>query len=200
MRKLALVFVGGFCGALARYLLSVPLLALAYHIFPHTAFAVLRDLPFDILFINLTGALALGLLYGLFERGAAISPDMRLALGTGFLGAYTTFSTYMYGADRLLTGGVALVGWLYLLGSVALGVGCARLGYVGAGMYLARRRMFRRTWVYPRRFWRGVARSWDDRLRSDAAGVVTGGDAMDMVGHAQEDAQENEREKEGAWS
>ncbi|MEO7002210.1 MAG: CrcB family protein [Ktedonobacterales bacterium] len=196
MRKFALVFAGGFCGALVRYLLAAPLLALASRVWP----AAPQGFPFDILFINATGALALGLLYGLFERGAAISAQARLALGTGFLGAYTTFSTYIYGADTLLTRGVVLAGLFYLFGSLALGVACARLGYVGAGAILARRRLLRRGRVYLRRFRRtagmpvdGSAGSGAHALRSDAA------DAADMPegGERVDGAYEQDREKEG---
>lgn len=129
MRRVILVFAGGFCGTLARYLLSAPLLALAQRILPGGA-----SFPYDILAINLTGALALGLLYGLVERGAAISPDVRLTLGTGFLGAYTTFSSFVVGGDKLVASGNPNAGTLYLLGSIVLGVGAAHAGYLLAGL------------------------------------------------------------------
>src|SRR5579863_6577161 len=100
MRRVVLVFAGGFCGTLARYLLSAPLLALARLWLPGGA-----SFPYDILTINVTGALALGLLFGLVERGSRVSPDVRLTVGTGFLGAYTTFSSFVVGGDILLRGG-----------------------------------------------------------------------------------------------
>lgn len=140
MRKLALVFAGGFCGTLARYFLAAPLLALAALILPaaHTGF------PWDVFAINLSGAFILGLLYGLAERGARIAPDTRLAIGTGFLGAYTTFSTFTYGGITLLLSGAALAGALYLVGSVVLGVACAYAGHLAAGVLLERRRLAHR--------------------------------------------------------
>lgn len=133
MRRYALVFAGGFCGAITRYALSSPLLALA-RLLAHGSPAI----PVDILIINLSGTLALGFLYGLIERGAPISPDARLALGTGFIGAYTTFSTLAYGGDALLGAGHTLAAILYLVGSIALGVLCARAGHALAGFVHAR--------------------------------------------------------------
>ena len=153
MRRLALVFAGGFCGTLARYLLSAPLLALFAALLPRFGHGAM---PYDILAINLTGALALGLLYGLFERGVALPPDLRLVVGTGFLGAYTTFSSFVYGGDKLLLGGALLPGMLYLLGSVALGVAAAHCGHLLAGAVAERRRLARRGLVRTRRVWRHV--------------------------------------------
>jgi CrcB protein len=124
MRRFALVFAGGFCGTLARYALSFPVVALAHRLPPLAATGV----PIEILVINLTGALALGLIFGLVEHGAKISHDARLALGTGFLGAYTTFSTLVYGGDSLLGAGHVLPALIYLGGSIALGVLCVRVG------------------------------------------------------------------------
>lgn len=133
MRKLWLTLAGGFCGAITRYALSAPLLKLSSRLpDAHAAF------PYDILIINLSGALLLGLLFGLFEHGAPISPDVRLTLGTGFLGAYTTFSSYMVGADLLLAHGQTLAGILYVVGSMAGGVTLAFVGFRMAGLGWAR--------------------------------------------------------------
>lgn len=131
MRKLALVSAGGFCGALTRYLLAAPILALAARLprLPgaHTGF------PYDVLLINLTGALALGVIYGLVERRIHVAHDLRLLLGTGFLGAYTTFSSYVYGGVQLLMTGAWFTGALYLVGSLAAGMLCAQSGFWLAG-------------------------------------------------------------------
>lgn len=126
MRRLALVFAGGFCGTLARYLLAPPLLAFALHTLPGAA----DGFPYDIFFINLTGAIALGLLYGLSDRGLPVSADARLLLGTGFLGGYTTFSSYEVGGAKLLTAHAPAVATAYLVGSIVLGVACARMGFL----------------------------------------------------------------------
>ena len=128
MRKLSLTLAGGFCGAITRYALSAPLLRLASGL-PGARAAF----PYDILFINLSGALLLGFLFGLFEHGAPVSPAVRLTLGTGYLGAYTTFSSFMVGADLLLAHGQILAGMLYALGSMAGGIMLAFIGFRLAG-------------------------------------------------------------------
>ena len=167
VRRLGLVLAGGFCGTLARYYLAAPLLALAALVLPGHG----GGFPFDIFAINLSGAFALGLLYGLAERGARISSDARLALGTGFLGAYTTFSTFTVGGDTLLLRGAWLIGALYLAGSIALGVLCAHLGHVAAGALLDHRRLSRRMRVRTRRVWR---RAFVPGTRSAAGSHASG--------------------------
>jgi len=133
MRKFALVCAGGFCGALTRYLLVAPILALAARL-PRLP-GVSGAFPYDVLLINLTGALALGVIYGLVERRIHVAHDLRLLLGTGFLGAYTTFSSYVYGGVLLLPTGAWLAGALYLVGSLAAGLLCAQLGFWLAGAF-----------------------------------------------------------------
>lgn len=138
IRKLLLVLAGGFCGATARYALSKPLLTLAASLpGAHSGF------PYDIPLINLTGAFAIGLLFGAFEHGAPLSPDVRLGLGTGFLGAYTTFSSFMVGAATLLRHGETLPALLYLCGAMVAGVALAFAGFALAGVLVERGRAWR---------------------------------------------------------
>ncbi len=138
IRKLILTLVGGLFGAMTRYLLSKPLLLLA------TALPGARTgFPYDTLFINLTGAFAIGVLFGAFEQGVGISPDLRLALGTGFLGAYTTFSSFMVGASTLMLHGAELQAMLYLVGSMTAGVALASAGFATAGAAIHGRRRVR---------------------------------------------------------
>ena len=128
IRKLLLVLAGGFCGAVTRYLLSAPLLALAGALpGAHAGF------PYDTLLINLSGAFLIGLLFGAFEHGALISPDLRLTLGTGFLGAYTTFSSFMVGAASQLQRGESVAALLYLCGAMCGGMALAFAGFALAG-------------------------------------------------------------------
>ncbi len=133
IRKLLLVLAGGFCGAVIRFLLAQPLLALTTALpDAHAGF------PYDTLLINLSGAFVIGLLFGAFEHGAPISPDMRLMLGTGFLGAYTTYSTFMVGAATLLRHGQSFPALLYLCGAMAAGVALAFAGSTLAGFVVER--------------------------------------------------------------
>jgi CrcB protein len=84
--------------------------------------------PFGTLVVNLTGGLALGVLTGLSVAGDAL-----LLLGTGLLGAYTTFSTWMVEAQRLGEDGAWAAMWFYLLGSMIAGLAITGLGWVLGG-------------------------------------------------------------------
>jgi fluoride exporter len=86
------------------------------------------DFPLGTLFVNLTGGFALGLLTGLSVTG-----DTLLVLGTGFLGGYTTFSTWMVEAQRLGENGEWWFLWLYLFGSMLAGLITAGLGWIIGG-------------------------------------------------------------------
>jgi fluoride exporter len=83
MEKLLLVMVGGGLGAASRYgisLLTVKMWGTRF--------------PWGTLTVNLMGCFLIGLLFGLSDRVRLLTPDMRLLLITGFLGALTTFSTF----------------------------------------------------------------------------------------------------------
>jgi CrcB protein len=91
---------------------------------------VSTNFPLGILVVNLTGAFALGVLIG-----AAVPDRVAFLFGTGFLGGYTTFSTWMVESERLGENG-EVVSMLANLGiSMLLGFGVAALGwYAGAGL------------------------------------------------------------------
>jgi CrcB protein len=84
--------------------------------------------PFGTLAVNLTGGFLLGLLTGLSVTGDAL-----LLLGTGLLGAYTTFSTWMVEAQRLAEDGVFEAMWIYLLGSMVAGLAMTGAGWLLGG-------------------------------------------------------------------
>jgi CrcB protein len=86
--------------------------------------------------VNVTGSLALGVIVGVV-LAQGVDADVRTLVGTGFLGAYTTFSTYAYetvrvGADRPPRPGLAAG---YALGSVAASTFAAALGLAVAGAW-----------------------------------------------------------------
>jgi fluoride exporter len=83
------------------------------------------DFPLGTFVVNLTGGFALGLLTGL-----AVEGDALLLVGTGLLGAYTTFSTWMVEAQRLGEDGDWATMWLYLLGSMLAGLATTGLGWL----------------------------------------------------------------------
>jgi CrcB protein len=83
--------------------------------------------PAGTLTINLTGSLLLGLLTGLAAHHGL--PRQALAvLGTGLLGAYTTFSTFSYETVRLLEEGAVAEASLNVAGSLVLGLAAAAAG------------------------------------------------------------------------
>ena len=86
------------------------------------------DFPLGTLVVNLTGGFALGVVVGL-----ALPTALVLILGTGLLGGYTTFSTWMFESQRLAEDGEWKLMWLNLLGSTAAGLLAAGLGWVAGG-------------------------------------------------------------------
>lgn len=113
---------GAIAGALIRYYLI-----LSFNHWLGTAF------PVGTFAINLSGAFLMGFVTHLAVERSLISPDLRLIIAVGFLGAYTTFSTYELDAEKLL----ALGQWqmpIYWIGSALLGMLCLEFG-----SFLARR-------------------------------------------------------------
>ena len=85
------------------------------------------DFPWGTFVINVSGSLLLGLITGLvLYHGLGDVP--RVALGTGFCGAYTTFSTYSYETVELLERGDVGRGVANALGSMAVGLAAAGVG------------------------------------------------------------------------
>lgn len=116
-----LVAVGAGVGAPARYL---------------TDRAVQRwrgsRFPLGTLGVNVLGSLLLGIVIGSASHGGA-SSDVVLLTGTGFCGAFTTYSTFAYETVRLAEDGRVLAAAVNVLGSVLPGLGAAALGVaVGA--------------------------------------------------------------------
>ena len=93
--------------------------------------AVRRDFPWGTIVINVSGSLVLGFLTGL-GLYHAFPTDARLVLGTGFCGAYTTFSTFSFETVRLIETGRGRAA----LGNVALSTGAALVA-AAAGLALA---------------------------------------------------------------
>ena len=114
MSALTLVAIGllGGIGALGRFLLDGAVSA-----------RLGREFPFGTLAVNLSGALALGVLVG-----TAVSDDALRLAGTGLLGAYTTFSTWALESHRLGEDGRLPVGAANFAVSLVLGVAVAWAG------------------------------------------------------------------------
>lgn len=92
------------------------------------------DFPVGTMFINLSGSMFLGWFWAITEsRLVTLSDPMKLAIGVGFVGAYTTFSTFCLDSMKLLEGGAYNKFALNVIGSVLLGLLAVRLGMRLAG-------------------------------------------------------------------
>lgn len=120
--KILVLALGGAAGTLSRYWLS----GVAQRLFDAT-------FPMGTFVVNMTGSLLFGLVWGLFENRVGISPELRLLALTGFMGAFTTFSTYMFESGALLRHGQ----YLLLLANVG-GQSLLGLALVLTGMVLGR--------------------------------------------------------------
>jgi fluoride exporter len=78
--------------------------------------------PYGTLVINLTGCFLLALLYQLTVNRIIISPDMRIAIGVGFFGGYTTFSSFGWETAKMLEEGSWLPAAAYVSASVIIGL------------------------------------------------------------------------------
>jgi CrcB protein len=121
-----LVGVGSFVGGNARFILGRWVGGMADTAFPLGTFLV-----------NVSGSFLLGLLGGLLAGRAVPHADaLRLALGVGFCGGFTTFSTFEYETHALLEDGAWLVAVANAALSLFLGLVAVRLGIVVARSWL----------------------------------------------------------------
>lgn len=128
-RILLAVALGGAAGSLTRYGIGL--------VWPPGP----RGFPWATLTINVTGAMALGILVVLVTERFTPNRLLRPLLGTGFLGGYTTFSTFAVDTVTLTRSDAAPVALAYLVLTLLVGVSAAWLGIafaravVGTGRY-----------------------------------------------------------------
>lgn len=121
--KILSVAIGGALGAVARYLINISPLATVFDRFPFPTFV-----------INIIGSFLIGFLMIVFADKIEVSENLRMAIIVGFLGAFTTFSTFEMEIFGLMRERQLLIALLYLFLSVIVGF----LG-VMAGVALGRR-------------------------------------------------------------
>jgi fluoride exporter len=126
--EIGLIGAGGVAGTLARVAISL----LAGHALGH-------NFPWDIICVNITGALLIGILAGWRDPQSRAHELIWLLAATGFLGAYTTFSSFTLGIVTLAADGKTLLGLIYLSASIALGL-LAVEGGLRLGAWLRTRR------------------------------------------------------------
>ncbi len=125
------VAAGSALGGMLRYFINASLLSRVAVPFPTATFV-----------INVTGSFIVGLFLTLAAERVQINPHLRLAVAVGFVGAYTTFSTFEYETLRLIEERRFALGVLNVVLSVAVGFaavwgGCAVGRKAGGGSVAA---------------------------------------------------------------
>jgi len=111
------VAIGGACGASLRFYISQLVLNWLG-----------KGFPFATLMVNICGSFVMGLLYQLIEQEILDINIHRTLIGIGFLGAFTTFSTFSLDSLLLLQQGDVLKAAINILLNVSLCIGAAALG------------------------------------------------------------------------
>jgi len=117
LTKILYLCAGGAAGTLSRYYLSGVVQRLAGSAFPLGTFAV-----------NMLGCLFFGAVWGYFENRLLPGSQVRLLALTGFMGAFTTFSTYMFETAELVKFGQIAMAMVNVVGQSALGLALVLTG------------------------------------------------------------------------
>lgn len=122
MDRYIMVLIGGGAGSLARYLAGTAVMN-----------RMAGRFPFGTAVINITGSFLIGLAMVLLTKRFQPHPNWRLLLVTGFLGGYTTFSSFEWESLNLVREGDRLLGLVNLVGSVVAGYLAVWLGAIIGG-------------------------------------------------------------------
>jgi CrcB protein len=115
--KYALILLCGGAGSLARYLVGMAVTARLGSRF-----------PWGTLLVNVSGSFLIGLIMTVLTERASLSPNWRFALVVGFLGGYTTFSSFEWETFAAVRAGGFWIGAMNVAGSVTLGYAAVWLG------------------------------------------------------------------------
>ena len=118
MKELLYIGMGGFLGSISRYLMQMLIAA-----------RIPLNFPSGTLAVNLFGSLLIGLFFGYIEHKHWFSPQVRLFITVGFLGSFTTFSTFAFENVELIREGNYLNFATYTLVSVIGGLLLVWAGY-----------------------------------------------------------------------
>lgn len=122
MNRFLFIAIGAALGANARYLIGL-----------WAANRLGAAFPYGTLIVNITGSFLLGFVITLTTERLTIAPEARLLLAVGFLGSYTTFSSFTVESLGLLRDSGLWPGLINILANNMIGLICAALG-----VYLAR--------------------------------------------------------------
>ena len=124
MGKYVLIAVGGALGAVARYQVAASIQSRLPSAFPWGTFVV-----------NITGCFVMGVAATVLADRIGTGASWRFLIPIGFIGAYTTFSTFELETYRAVTQGTAFVGGANVLASVVVGYVALWLGVVMARLF-----------------------------------------------------------------
>lgn len=117
-----MVLLGGGFGSLARYVVGTAIMT-----------RVGGRFPLGTVFINITGSFLIGFIMTLLTERLNVDPNWRFLLVVGFLGGYTTFSSFEWETLGLVRDGSRWLGLINMAGSVLLGYIAVWLGVMAAG-------------------------------------------------------------------
>jgi CrcB protein len=118
------VAVGGAIGSVTRYLVGGWIASRFGSAF-----------PYGTLVINITASFIIGFFLAFAQERVSLNPNWRLFVAVGFVGGYSTFSTFEYEGIRLLQEREVLLGSIYMIGSVVTG-GIAAVGGIALGSWI----------------------------------------------------------------
>ena len=121
MGRLFLISLGGAAGTAARYLLSAGLLRALGPAFPYGTLAV-----------NVIGSFLLGVIMQAGLDTTVLSPTVRVVLGTGVMGGFTTYSAFNYEALQYVQQGAWATAGLYVVATLLVCLAAAALGVAAA--------------------------------------------------------------------
>jgi fluoride exporter len=121
LQKYLFIAFGGALGSITRYWVGVTVTGRLGTKFPYGTFV-----------INLTACFVIGLSLTLLSRRADLNPAWRFLIPVGFIGAYSTFSTYEWETLSTLRSGAFLLAALYAFGSLVLGLASVWVGSIVA--------------------------------------------------------------------
>ncbi|MEJ5248144.1 MAG: fluoride efflux transporter CrcB [Caldilinea sp.] len=111
MERFLYISIGAIVGANARYLISI---------WAAERFGV--NFPYGTFLVNVIGCFIIGFFFGLGETRITITPELRLLFAVGFLGAFTTFSTFGFESVSLARSGALWFSILNIFGTNLIGL------------------------------------------------------------------------------
>ena len=119
LQNILIVGLGGFIGSAMRYLLNTGI----YRLFDYPTF------PIGILIVNVLGCLSIGFLSGLAESRELFTSELRLFIFIGFLGGFTTFSSFGYDTFGLVRDSQLGMAFLNVILHMIIGLGAVWVGF-----------------------------------------------------------------------